>query len=76
MHACVQMHAPVGRSSNTSDAAGRTFSPRAERPNQVSAIDFQFDETADGRRVKLCNLIDEHTPRGPRYARRGQLHRG
>jgi transposase InsO family protein len=34
---------------------------RAERPNQVWAIDFQFDETADGRRLKLCNLVDEHT---------------
>ena len=34
---------------------------RADRPNQVWAIDFQFDETADGRRLKLCNLVDEHT---------------
>jgi putative transposase len=34
---------------------------RAERPNQVWAIDFQFDETTDGRRVKLANIVDEHT---------------
>jgi putative transposase len=34
---------------------------RADRANQVWAIDFQFDETADGRRLKLCNLVDEHT---------------
>ena len=34
---------------------------RAQRPNQVWAIDFQFDETADGRRVKLANIVDEHT---------------
>jgi transposase InsO family protein len=34
---------------------------RAERPNQVWAIDFQFDETADRRRLKLCNIVDEHT---------------
>ena len=34
---------------------------RAERPNQVWAIDFQFDETADGRWVKLANIVDEHT---------------
>jgi putative transposase len=34
---------------------------RAERPNQVWAIDFQFDETADGRRLKLANIVDEHT---------------
>ena len=34
---------------------------RAERPNQVWAVDFQFDETADGRRLKLANIVDEHT---------------
>jgi putative transposase len=34
---------------------------RAERPNQVWAIDFQFDETADYRRIKLCNIVDEFT---------------
>jgi putative transposase len=34
---------------------------RAERPNQVWAIDFQFDETADRRRLKLANIVDEHT---------------
>ena len=25
------------------------------------AIDFQFDETSDRRRIKLCNIVDEHT---------------
>jgi putative transposase len=34
---------------------------RAERPNQVWALDFQFDETADRRRIKLLNIVDEHT---------------
>jgi putative transposase len=34
---------------------------RAERPTHVWAIDFQFDETADRRRLKLCNIVDEHT---------------
>jgi len=34
---------------------------RAERPNQVWALDFQFDETADRRRLKLLNVVDEHT---------------
>ena len=24
-------------------------------------MDFQFDETADGRRLKLANIVDEHT---------------
>jgi len=34
---------------------------RAEHPNHVWAVDFQFDETTDGRRLKLCNVVDEHT---------------
>jgi transposase InsO family protein len=43
---------------------------RAERPNQVWAIDFQFDSTADGRMLKLANVADEFIgwpcPPGPR----------
>lgn len=31
----------------------------AIRPNQVWALDFQFDETTDGRRLKLLNIVDE-----------------
>jgi putative transposase len=34
---------------------------RAERPNQVWALDFQFDETGDGRVLKLLNVVDEYT---------------
>ena len=34
---------------------------RAERPNNVWALDFQFDQTADGRVLKLLNIVDEHT---------------
>ncbi len=34
---------------------------RAERPNQVWAFDFQFDQTADGRALKLLNVVDEFT---------------
>jgi putative transposase len=33
----------------------------ALRPNHVWAIDFEFDETADLRRLKLANIVDEHT---------------
>jgi len=33
---------------------------RAEYPNHVWAIDFQYDETSDGRRLKLANILDEH----------------
>jgi transposase InsO family protein len=31
------------------------------RPNVVWAMDFQFDETSDGRTLKLLNVIDEYT---------------
>ena len=31
------------------------------RPNAIWAMDFQFDTTADGRTLKLLNVIDEFT---------------
>lgn len=34
---------------------------RAERPNHVWAFDFQFDQTACGRVLKLLNVVDEFT---------------
>ena len=34
---------------------------RAEHVNHVWALDFQFDQTADGRVLKLLNVVDEHT---------------
>ena len=34
---------------------------RAEHPGHVWALDFQFDETAAQRRLKLLNVIDEFT---------------
>ncbi len=34
---------------------------RAERPDHVWAIDFQFDTTVDGRTLKLLHVVDEHT---------------
>jgi len=33
----------------------------AERPNHVWALDYQFDETADGRILKLLHVVDEFT---------------
>jgi putative transposase len=34
---------------------------RAEHPNHVWALDFQFDTTTDGRTIKLLHVVDEHT---------------
>jgi putative transposase len=33
----------------------------AERPDHVWALDFQFDQIADGRTLKLLNIVDEFT---------------
>ena len=34
---------------------------RAERPDHVWALDFQFDQTADGHILKLLHIVDEFT---------------
>jgi transposase InsO family protein len=34
---------------------------RAERCNQVWALDFTFDSTSDGRPLKALSMCDEHT---------------
>ena len=42
-------------------ADGSVRRHQAEHPHQVWAMDFQFDATADGRRLKFLNVIDEHS---------------
>ena len=34
---------------------------QAQLPHQVWVLDFQFDATADGRRLKFLSLIDGHS---------------
>ncbi len=34
---------------------------RAQRPDHVWALDFQFDQTADGKILKLLHVVDEFT---------------
>jgi len=43
------------------DSATPARELRAQQPNDVWALDFQFDRTADGRALKLLNVVDEHT---------------
>ncbi len=43
------------------ESSGDARRLRAERPNQVWALDFQSDETADGRQIRLLNVVDEFT---------------
>ncbi len=38
------------------------------RPNALWALDFQFDTTADGRTIKMLNVIDEFTRESPKIA--------
>jgi putative transposase len=33
----------------------------AEHPDHVWALDYEFDQTEDGRRLKLLNVVDEYT---------------
>ena len=44
---------------------GESTSPtrrlNAERPSHVWAFDFQADQTADGRVLRVCNIVDEFT---------------
>lgn len=42
-------------------ADGSVRRHQAEHPHQMWAMDFQFDATADGRRLKFLNVIDEHS---------------
>ena len=52
---------PQRRAKRRRLADGTAARLRAQRPNDVWALDFQFDETADLRRVKLLNIVDEFT---------------
>jgi putative transposase len=48
-------HQRLGVSTVTADRL------RAERPDHVWAIDFQWDQTADGHNLKLLHVVDEFT---------------
>jgi putative transposase len=43
------------------DGAGQLARLRASRPGEIWAIDFQADQTADGRMLRMANVIDEFT---------------
>lgn len=52
---------PVRTRKRRRTATGESRRLRATHANHVWAVDFQFDETSDRRRIKLCNIVDEHT---------------
>ncbi len=43
------------------EGAGESTRLRATRPGEVWALDFQHDQTADGRSLRLVNVVDEFT---------------
>jgi len=47
------------KQKRASPADGSVRLHKAEQPHQVWAMDFQFDATADGKRLKFLNVIDE-----------------
>ena len=49
------------RQKRARPADGSVRRHQAEHPHQVWGMDFQFDATADGRRLKFLNVIDEHS---------------
>ena len=63
--AAVARRGPEGALPETQEAAARHWHGRrrhvADRPNALWALDFQFDVTADGRTLKLLNIVDEYT---------------
>jgi putative transposase len=52
---------PVKARKRRRVSTGESKRLRATRINEVWALDFIFDETADRRRLKLCNIVDEYT---------------
>lgn len=62
--------------------AGASTTPIAEAnaPKVLWAIDFQFDSTTDGRKIKIASMVDEHPAAGAHHRReihpgRGSRHR-
>src|ERR1035437_7195386 len=55
----VPPHSPKRRRVGNSTVPARRL--QAERPNQVWALDFIFDTTADGRPFKVLSMCDEFT---------------
>ncbi len=55
------LHVPQRRRRKRLRASTAPNSPTADAPNEVWAVDFQFDATTDGRPIKIVSIVDEHT---------------
>lgn len=57
---------PTGSARSLTAAVGTAVGAMCPiRPNALWALDFQFDVTADGRTLKLLNIVDEYTRECP-----------
>jgi transposase InsO family protein len=55
------LRVPIRRRRKRLGSSTAPDTPKADAPNRVWAVDFQFDSTTDGRPVKIASIIDEHT---------------
>jgi transposase InsO family protein len=55
------LRVPQKRRRKRLGAGTAANSPKADAPNKVWAVDFQFDSTTDGRPIKIASIVDEHT---------------
>ncbi len=55
------LRVPVRRRRKRLGTSTTEDTPKADAPNRVWAVDFQFDSTTDGRPLKIASIVDEHT---------------
>ena len=55
------LRVPARRRRKRRGASTAYDTPSADAPNQVWAVDFQFDSTTDGKPIKIVSVVDEHT---------------
>lgn len=57
----VPPHKPSLRKKNLGSTQNSSRNLAASRPNQIWSYDFVADRTADGRPLKILNVVDEYT---------------
>jgi putative transposase len=55
------LRVPARRRRKRRGASTAYDTPSGDAPNQVWAVDFQFDSTTDGKPIKIVSVVDEHT---------------
>lgn len=55
------LRVPQTRRRKRIGSATAGYQVKAAAPGDVWALDFQFDATENGKAIKICTIIDEHT---------------